>query len=417
MTTTAARGLASARFVASPLSRHPRRGLGGAPLARRAAAPGRRDRLPAGGAEPPGDAGASGAAPRRLGDLPAVRHRPGLGAARPDRHRRRRPRPDRRQRPHQDAAAARDQRGQARARQGRRHRGTPARCSSSWTPPTPSADGASLREQLRAADAPRRSARRALDARRCAATARPILVEPEPGGDRRVDHADPPPRPPQLQAEWQRHHGQAGQARRRAGAAAGRDRAPCASSSAKLRGDPADRPRTREADFRSLTEQGFMSAHAGQDRTRERIEQERDLATQRARLAEAQAALNEAGSSRAAPTSPKPSACCSDRARPGRPQAPAAAPGARARASSARACTQLDRAGGRHGAAGGGAHRGRRGHAGPGADGHRAEGCARSTAEVVVDNKDIGFVNAGDSGRRSSSRPFRSPATARSTPG
>ncbi len=52
--------------------------------------------------------------------------------------------------------------------------------------------------------------------------------------------------------------------------------------------------RQRESDFRSLIEQGFMSHHAGQDRTRERIEQERDLATQRARLAEAAAASKEA---------------------------------------------------------------------------------------------------------------------------
>ena len=56
----------------------------------------------------------------------------------------------------------------------------------------------------------------------------------------------------------------------------------------------------READFKSLTEQGFMSSHAGQDRTRERIEQERDLATQKARLIEAQAALAEAAHSRSA---------------------------------------------------------------------------------------------------------------------
>lgn len=57
--------------------------------------------------------------------------------------------------------------------------------------------------------------------------------------------------------------------------------------------------RQREADFRSLTDQGFVSGHAGQDRMRERIEQERDLATQRARLAEAQAALAEADQARA----------------------------------------------------------------------------------------------------------------------
>lgn len=56
----------------------------------------------------------------------------------------------------------------------------------------------------------------------------------------------------------------------------------------------------READFKSLTEQGFISAHAGQDRTRERIEQERDLATQRARLVEALSALREAEHTRAA---------------------------------------------------------------------------------------------------------------------
>ncbi len=56
----------------------------------------------------------------------------------------------------------------------------------------------------------------------------------------------------------------------------------------------------READFKSLTEQGFMSNHAGQDRARERIEQERDLATQNARLLEARAALAEVAQSRAA---------------------------------------------------------------------------------------------------------------------
>jgi hemolysin D len=43
-----------------------------------------------------------------------------------------------------------------------------------------------------------------------------------------------------------------------------------------------------------------MAGHAGQDRTRERIEVERDLATQQARLAEAQAALQESRKNRAA---------------------------------------------------------------------------------------------------------------------
>lgn len=58
--------------------------------------------------------------------------------------------------------------------------------------------------------------------------------------------------------------------------------------------------RQREQDFQALTTQGFMSGHANQDRTRERIELERDLATQQARLQEAQAALTEAEHTRSA---------------------------------------------------------------------------------------------------------------------
>lgn len=58
--------------------------------------------------------------------------------------------------------------------------------------------------------------------------------------------------------------------------------------------------RQREADFRALSEQGFMASHAGQDRTRERIEIERDLAAQQARLKEAEAALQESRQTRLA---------------------------------------------------------------------------------------------------------------------
>jgi hemolysin D len=49
----------------------------------------------------------------------------------------------------------------------------------------------------------------------------------------------------------------------------------------------------REQDFEKLADQGFVASHTGQDRTRERIELERDLATQQARLLEAQATLAE----------------------------------------------------------------------------------------------------------------------------
>lgn len=50
---------------------------------------------------------------------------------------------------------------------------------------------------------------------------------------------------------------------------------------------------SREADFKKLVDQGYISGHATQDKTRERVELERDLATQRARLVEAQSALRE----------------------------------------------------------------------------------------------------------------------------
>ncbi len=58
--------------------------------------------------------------------------------------------------------------------------------------------------------------------------------------------------------------------------------------------------RQREQDFQALAAQGFVAHHAGQDRTRERIEMERDLDTQRARLQESVAALAESESSQTA---------------------------------------------------------------------------------------------------------------------
>ena len=57
---------------------------------------------------------------------------------------------------------------------------------------------------------------------------------------------------------------------------------------------------SRESDYTRLVDQGFISGHATQDKTRERIEQERDLATQRARLAEARAGLAESAQTKAA---------------------------------------------------------------------------------------------------------------------
>ncbi len=58
--------------------------------------------------------------------------------------------------------------------------------------------------------------------------------------------------------------------------------------------------RQREQDIQGLSEQGFVAGHAGQDRARERIELEQDLATAQARQAEIQAAVEQAQRAQAA---------------------------------------------------------------------------------------------------------------------
>lgn len=56
--------------------------------------------------------------------------------------------------------------------------------------------------------------------------------------------------------------------------------------------------RQRERDLKPLAAEGYLPSHAMQDRTRERIELERDLAIQRARWLEANAALGESENAR-----------------------------------------------------------------------------------------------------------------------
>jgi len=149
---------------------------------------------------------------------------------------------------------------------------------------TARADGVSVQEQLASAASQERRSQSLIDALR---TGTPPRVEKAGTTDRH-----------QLQAEWQDIAAKfarlaAERTRREAELATVRELI------AKLE---ATLPiaRQREADVMGLADQGFMSSHAGQDRSRERIELERDLATQRARLAEAQAALAEADRSRAA---------------------------------------------------------------------------------------------------------------------
>jgi hemolysin D len=160
-----------------------------------------------------------------------------------------------------------------------------------------SADGASVQEQLLAAASEQRRTAALTGALRTPSL--PAHLPPLPlgegwgeGGLHRAQANS------QLQAEWQDITAKlaklsAEQARRRAEIATVHE------TIAKLE---ATLPlaQQREADFKRLTDDGFVSGHAGQDRRRERIEQERDLAMQRARLAEAHAALAESENARAA---------------------------------------------------------------------------------------------------------------------
>ena len=150
-------------------------------------------------------------------------------------------------------------------------------------PTNAQADQSSVQEQHKAADA---------DLRRAKALLGTLSSPPLPLGEGWGEGK------PHLQSEWQDIQARlakldAEHARRSAEAATVRE------TIAKL---DATLPiaRQREADVKGLAEQGFMNQHAGQDRTRERIEHERDLATQHARLAEASAAMREAEQNKAA---------------------------------------------------------------------------------------------------------------------
>lgn len=150
------------------------------------------------------------------------------------------------------------------------------------------ADGASVQEQLSAAISEER--RTAALARAIESNQSPVL----PGPARSSDNRDKV----QLQAEWADIDAKLA----KLGAELSHRQAEIVTVRELIKKLEATLPiaTQREADIKSLTEQGFMSSHAGQDRTRERIEMESDLATQRARLSEAQAAVQEANQARAA---------------------------------------------------------------------------------------------------------------------
>ena len=159
------------------------------------------------------------------------------------------------------------------------------------------ADGATLAEQWRAAASDERHSAALLEALRL--NRAPESALPAAGVDGGPDDLfDTPFERGQLQAEW------ADVSARlvRLGSEVAQREAQLATARAAIAKLEATLPlaRQREADVKSLSAQGFMSGHAGQDRERERIIIEQDLLTERARLAEAMAAQRESVDARSA---------------------------------------------------------------------------------------------------------------------
>ncbi len=257
------------------------------------------------------------------------------------------------------------------------------------------ADGATLADQWRAAASDERRSTAMLAALE---VNRPPVLEP-PTADPTAPPADEPPRPgadpferSQLQAEWA---DVSAHLARLASEVARRD-AQIATARAAIARLDATLPlaRQREADVKGLSAQGFMSGHAGQDRERERIVIEQDLLTERARLTEALAALRESADARAAYRAETRRALNDRLAQAALKRQQLTQE--RSKTEQRRRLTQL---------------------VAP-VDGtvqqvavHTAGGVvtpaqvlmvivprdAQVTAEVVIDNKDIGFVNAGQS--------------------
>lgn len=151
-------------------------------------------------------------------------------------------------------------------------------------PTGPSADKASVQEQLRAADS---------EARRSQA----LLAALAQGSAPRLPNA-PAEMQALLAAEWQDIEAK----RSKLAAEAVRREAELATAREMLAKLQTTLPITqqREADFKALSDDGYVARNASVDRTRERIEQERDIVTQRARIAEAEAAVQESRHARAA---------------------------------------------------------------------------------------------------------------------
>jgi len=159
------------------------------------------------------------------------------------------------------------------------------------------ADGVTLAEQWRAAASDERHSAALLEALRL--NRAPESTLPAAGVVSGSDElVDTPFERGQLQAEW----ADVSARLTRLGSEVAQREAQLATARAAIAKLEATLPlaRQREADVKSLSAQGFMSGHAGQDRERERIIIEQDLLTERARLAEAMAAQRESVDARSA---------------------------------------------------------------------------------------------------------------------
>lgn len=159
-------------------------------------------------------------------------------------------------------------------------------------PTMASADKASVQEQLKAQASEMLRSRALLQSLSKQELPAPVLRGPE------ADLIKDPATQAQLQSEWQDIKAKLA----KLDAEATRRQMEIATVKASIAKLEATVPmaQTREADFKQLVAQGYMSSHATQDKTRERVELERDLGTQRARLAEAQSTLQETEQAKAA---------------------------------------------------------------------------------------------------------------------
>jgi len=153
-------------------------------------------------------------------------------------------------------------------------------------PTMATADKASVQEQLSAAIS---------EALRTAALLRAMHSGKLPSLDKYSVRAEPVEALPQIRAQLESEWQDIAAKQAKLDAEAARRQAEIATVRETIAKLEATVPmaQTREADFKKLVEQGYISGHATQDKTRERVELERDLATQQARLAEAQSAWRE----------------------------------------------------------------------------------------------------------------------------